>query len=426
MQRQGFFAGIAVLAATLQLAGPAGAQDGTGPGVHLGVVLPAAPDGDDGALDRAFLTSVEQGAIMAEEEFSFNASMFGTDFQVDVATADAGIEDSARRLVEDEGAIALIGGTDDEEARILGDWAAAHGVPFVNIAAAGDRLRNEGCAPTTFHIAPSAAMYLDALAGWYVRAGFRRWYFVLADTPEAEALHDRTIEALDARHFGAREAGQAIVATGADPDAAIDGIARSRADLIVLMLAAEEQLRFLAAMEAAGLEVETTGFPYPETQTRAFFAASRTAAPGVGTGHRAIDWEPTLDAYGARELNARYMARWGVPMENGAWGAYQAVKILYEASLLGGSATSEGILAYLGSPNSVFDVWKGIGTSFRPWDRQLRQPVYLAKIDPRADGLEAGLLVGELPAIYMPGTDPVDRLDQLGDLAAASECRSSL
>jgi len=30
--------------------------------------------------------------------------------------------------------------------------------------------------------------------------------------------------------------------------------------------------------------------------------------------------------------------------------------------------------------------------------------------------------VGELPAIYMPGTDPIERLDQLGDLAAESSC----
>jgi len=31
-------------------------------------------------------------------------------------------------------------------------------------------------------------------------------------------------------------------------------------------------------------------------------------------------------------------------------------------------------------------------------------------------------LVGELPAIYMPGTDPVERLDQLGDLRDRTRC----
>jgi hypothetical protein len=39
------------------------------------------------------------------------------------------------------------------------------------------------------------------------------------------------------------------------------------------------------------------------------------------------------------------------------------------------------------------------------------------------DAFRLVTLVGELPAIYMPGTDPVERLDQLGDLAPRSGCR---
>jgi hypothetical protein len=71
----------------------------------------------------------------------------------------------------------------------------------------------------------------------------------------------------------------------------------------------------------------------------------------------------------------------------------------------------------------VFDIWKGIGVSFRSWDRQLRQSLYLVKIsETQEDPFLMATLVGELPAIYMPGTDPVERLDQLGDLRDASRC----
>ena len=80
-------------------------------------------------------------------------------------------------------------------------------------------------------------------------------------------------------------------------------------------------------------------------------------------------------------------------------------------------------MAYMLSADSVFDLHKGVGVSFRPWDRQLRQSLYLVKINGNAASAAAlGLLVGELPAIYLPGTGLIERLDQLGDLAAQSRC----
>ena len=97
--------------------------------------------------------------------------------------------------------------------------------------------------------------------------------------------------------------------------------------------------------------------------------------------------------------------------------------MVFEAATLGGSATPADVIAYMAGPRGVFDVWKGIGVSFRPWDQQLRQSLYLSKISPSNDDLfRLALLVGELPAIYMPGTDPVERLDQLGDPKNHSTC----
>ena len=268
-------------------------------------------------------------------------------------------------------------------------------------------------------------MYLDALAGWYVRAGFRQWYFVQADNDEGKAQYERARRSVDDRHFAAREAGHAVVAAGTPlPDSTISDVKNSGADFIVLLVDSADQLTMLKQLEAAGIEAMTTGFPYPETQTRAFFEASRQAAPKLGTGMRAVQWEPTMDAYGARELNARYLTRWGEPMEGSAWATYQAVKIFYEAATFASSTASPDVVAYMTSPNSVFDLYKGIGTSFRPWDHQLRQSLFLDKIDGTAtDPKLIGQLAGELPEIYMPGTDPIERLDQLGDLKDQSRCR---
>ena len=111
-------------------------------------------------------------------------------------------------------------------------------------------------------------------------------------------------------------------------------------------------------------------------------------------------------------------------MDSPAWAAYQAIKILFEAASFGGTTEGNKLVEYFESPQSVFDVWKGIGVTFRPWDHQLRQPLYLVSINSEAEEPRAlATLVGELPAIYMPLTDPVERLDQLGDLGRESDCR---
>ncbi|MBM9595471.1 ABC transporter substrate-binding protein [Roseitranquillus sediminis] len=387
----------------------------------VGVILPEV--GQDESLRAALVEDVEQGAVMAAEEFSMNASLFGIDFQVVVEHSPAARE-TAARLRQEHGVAAVVGGIGRGDAGELSAWAEESGVPFVNVAATSDLLRADECGAMTFHLAPSAAMYIDALAGWFVRSGFRRWFIVRNDSSEAQDQHERLVSALEERHFAAREVGSSVWESATDYGALAGEIAASGADLIMLLLPAPDQLEALSSLDAAGVEVMTTGFPYPAAQTRAFFDASRNAAPGLGSGFRATSWEPTLDAYGARELNARYLQRWGEPMEAGAWAGFQAVKILYEAIVMGGSAEPEDVAAYLGAENTIFDLWKGIGASFRPWDHQMRQSLYLVKInETSSDRLDAALLVGELPAIYMPGTDPVERLDQLGDLEHASRCR---
>jgi ABC transporter substrate binding protein (PQQ-dependent alcohol dehydrogenase system) len=391
--------------------------------IVIGMITPDVEAAGSSELTRAVARAAEQGAAMAEAEHAFNAELFGLDFALllDRATGAAAVAAAAERFVAEEGAIAVIGGFDAAEAAALSAWSSERGVPFLNVGASGDRLRHEQCAATAYHVEPSAAMYLDALAGWYVRSGFRNWFFVVGDDDESMSQYERLLWSLRERHFGAREAGR--ITYSGDRDSVVAAVRRANTDLVVLLLSATEQLEVLAALDIDGISTTVAGFPYPESQTRTFFAMSRAAAPALGRDHRATAWEATLDAYGAREINARFMMMFDEPMEPTAWATYQAVKIVFEAATLGGPATPEGVMAYLDGPQGVFDIWKGIGVTFRSWDRQLRQSLYLVKIsETREIAFELASLVGELPAIYMPGTDPVERLDQLGDLREVSRC----
>lgn len=392
--------------------------------VRIGTILPSVPDTPTSALMAAVARAAGQGAVIADEEFGFNSELLGIDFALLTETASgADVVAAADRLVGG-GAFAVIGGFNTQEASALSVWAKSRGVPFINVGASADVLRNELCSTATFHMEPSAAMYLDAFAGWYVRSGFRQWYFVHEDTDEGRAQYERMVWSMQQRHFGARGVGRTVIKPGASGGAELAATIRgSGADVVMLLLSASDQLRILGELDAAGVTIAATGFPYPEAQTRAFFAASANAAPTLGVGHRATAWEPTIDAYGAREYNARYFLRWDEPMESSAWAVFHAVKILYEAAVFGGSVSGDDVMAYMLSTDSVFDLHKGVGVSFRPWDRQLRQSLYLVKINGQAaSASELGLLVGELPAIYLPGTSLIERLDQLGDLAAQSRC----
>ncbi|HET8985964.1 MAG TPA: ABC transporter substrate-binding protein [Trueperaceae bacterium] len=397
--------------------------------VRIGVILPPAqtstssPAGDELAV--AVARAAAQGAAMAADEFTFNAEMLGIDFALETTEAAGadGVTQAAANLLAEHGVFGVVGGFDAEEATALATWSAETGIPFINVGSSNDELRNGLCQPTMFHVEPSAAMYLDAMAGWYVRSGLRTWYFVRGSDEESTAQWQRILAGLRERHFGARSVGDAVVETDTDLAVVARNIGRAGADLVVMLLPAVDQLTVLAGLEAGGVDAMVTGFPYPEAETRTFYAASRAAAPVLGTGHRISSWEATLDAYGARELNARYRATYGDPMDASAWAVYQGVKMLYDSAFFGGSHDPADVVAYLGSDQAVFDVWKGIGTTFRPWDGQLRQSLYLSKIDASIeDRFTLASLVGELPAIYMPGTEPVERLDQIGDMAAASSC----
>ncbi len=417
---------VAGVVMSMALALPATAQIIIAEPMRIGLILPpvdpAAP-----AWEQSVARGATQGALIAEDEFVFNAEMLGMQMSLVRATAATAEEAvaAANQLVTEGGVYAIIGGYDNIQAAALGAWAEEANIPFLNVGGASDSLRNEACYATTFHLEPSAAMYIDAIAGWYVRAGFRRWYVVTDGSEESIAQQAHLTRTLNERHFGIRQvAEQAITPGGAVPENLVAEIARTNADFVLLLMDGADQIAVMSAMDAAGLDMQVTGFPYPDTQTRAFFVAMQAAAPTIGTNNRVTTWEPTLDAYGAREMNARYRQQFREPMDSSAWATYQAVKILYEAAFFGGSIEPAAVVAFMAAPTSVFDVYKGIGTSFRGWDRQLRQTLFLDKISdfPVPDSFNMAILVGELPAIYMAGTDPVERLDQLGTTAAQSAC----
>ena len=124
-----------------------------------------------------------------------------------------------------------------------------------------------------------------------------------------------------------------------------------------------------------------------------------------------VMWHHTLEKYSARDLNSRYRRRFGQPLEGASWSAWAALKLVGEAMLRAGT-TPEALLEYLES-DPPFDGHKGRPLTFRRWDHQLRQPMYLAQARKAAPGESSRSRVevitevprGDLDAIVLPPRD---------------------
>ena len=125
-------------------------------------------------------------------------------------------------------------------------------------------------------------------------------------------------------------------------------------------------------------------------------AAGRAARQSAYAGNTVVLWAPTLERYGASQINDRYRARYRLPMDGGAWAGWVAVKIAAEAALRARSSSAAPILSYLESAAASFDGHKGWPLSFRLADHQLRQPLYV--VSPPTAGGER-VAVREIPQI---------------------------
>lgn len=406
---------------------------------RMGAIIPtltgARPLGASVGLN-AFTEDVvggpaNNGAIMAADEIDLDVGKV----LITSAMGVGAVIRAAERLSSVEGCYAILGGFSAEEALSISDLAAKRDFIFLNIGAQDDALRGEACNSRTFHLSASTTMYLDAITGWGIHAGFHRWFFVYNDSDEQKANYVKAGKILKS-HSSGSEVGSIMVPKN-EPvyNSVLEDIKKAGPDLVVLLLGPTEQLIFSNQYKISGLNIETIGYPAPGAQTRKFYTGSLRDVytgslqdvPKPGSGHHVALWEATLDKHGAEELNSRFLGRFGQAMDPSAWAAYMGIKVMAEAATKAGSTESADLIEYLENPRTTFDIDKGKGTSFKPWNHQMRQPLYLVRTNPDYQDKTAlqdlAILEGELPSLYEPDVPPIQRLDQFGVGEQASRCK---
>jgi ABC-type branched-subunit amino acid transport system substrate-binding protein len=346
--------------------------------VTLGLVVP--PDGRAAAA----LTS---GAGLGLDDANALATMFGKRLRLLTETAgDGAAAAAAARALAGAGALAVLGGAGPGVAPALRDAAAGGAVLALNVAAPDEALRNERCHRHLFHLAPSVTMLVDALAQWLAGRRALRWAVTTDGGP-------RGIEI------------EAAVRRGAERHGAMLGAAAEGADVTFLGLEGPALPETLARARKNGRLVAGIGGGTPAA-----------LGPDEAVGVWAVGWHHELERYSARELNNRFRRRLGTPLDEVSWAAWAAVKLIGEAVVRAGATDAAGLAAFLqGDP--PFDGHKGTALTFRRWDHQLRQPLYILGPRRREE-------VGERRGPFAVVADtPVAGLDALGTTAAESRCQ---
>jgi hypothetical protein len=117
-------------------------------------------------------------------------------------------------------------------------------------------------------------------------------------------------------------------------------------------------------IELAEKRLITSGTSYSVSASPAAQAAALREWNGP-PARAAVEWHPDLAKYGAEQLNARFLRRFGTAMDADGWMAWMLVRIAVDVQLRGAAIES-----------SRFDGHKGAPLAFGP-DGHLRQPLCL-------------------------------------------------
>ncbi|MDQ0303488.1 ABC transporter substrate-binding protein [Ancylobacter polymorphus] len=229
-------------------------------------------------------------------------------------------------------------------------------IVFINVGATDDRLRQKDCRANVFHIAPSRSMLTDALAQFLVTKRWQNWFLMVGRT-DNDKLYGEAVKR-SAKKFGAKIVAEKTWDYGPDARATAQsevprGTQVGEYDLLIV---ADELGEF------GDILPYNTWLPRPIAGTQ---------------GLMALSWHPTMENWGASQLQSRFFKQSKRMMQPLDFQMWQGVFAVGSASLKTRNSDPAKIEAQLLSPDYDLPVFKGVAASFRSWDHQLRQPILL-------------------------------------------------
>ncbi|MGO4684896.1 ABC transporter substrate-binding protein [Hyphomicrobium sp. 2TAF46] len=245
-----------------------------------------------------------------------------------------------------------------------------------NVGNPDDSVREENCRANVLHTAPTRTMLADALAQYLVWKKWPNWLLVVGPSPNDQLLADAYRRA--AKKFGAKivEERQFKIDTG--NRRADGGYEQIQQQIPQFMQGAKDHDVVLVVDDD---EVFADYFPY------------RTWVPRPIVGSAGLvpsSWHPALELWGGTQFQNRFKKLTGRiirPIDYDAWVATRAIG---EAASRKQTSDFNVLRDYIRSPKFEVAAFKGVATSFRSWNGQLREPLlvstpkHLVSVSPQA------------------------------------------
>ena len=297
------------------------------------------------------------GAKVAIEESKFVGSAVGVEFKLKRrrAKSEGRLVKSALKLVDDGAKYILV----DAPAALVDEVARATkdmGVLLFNITARDDVLRQTQCGSHLLHVIPSHAMTTDALVQYLISKKWREALVLTGPRPEDEQL--TAAFERSAKRFGVEIVERRPFVLSNDPRE------REKNNVALLTAGADYDVVFVADTDGEFAR----DVPYQTVEPRLVVGSEGLAAAA---------WHWAWERHGAPQLEKRFQKKAKRPMRDFDWAAWMAVKAVVEAVLRTGGGDFTAVRDYLVGPEIVLDGFKGNRLNFRPWNRQLRQPLLL-------------------------------------------------
>jgi ABC transporter substrate binding protein (PQQ-dependent alcohol dehydrogenase system) len=280
----------------------------------------------------------------------------------------------------------------DLKAALASAPAALGPALLFNIGSGADELRGTGCMANLLHTYPSEAMRADALAQYLAARSWAQTLVLSGPHPQDKLQLDAYLRA--AKRYGVKIAKQTPFKLSTDP--------REREQSNVRLLTNDKAYDVVVVVDSDGEFAR--GVPYNTQWPRPVLGAN---------GLVALAWHPQWDLNGGPQLSRRFMRAAHRPMTGQDWAAWAAVKAVVGVLTDSPKATLPEQLKLLRSGQVAVDGFKGPRLSFRAWDGQLRQPIFLG----HADGVAA-------VAPFEGAMHPTEVLDTLGVDEKESPCKA--
>jgi ABC transporter substrate binding protein (PQQ-dependent alcohol dehydrogenase system) len=245
----------------------------------------------------------------------------------------------------------------------IADMARDNGVLIFNVGATDDVLREEECRVNVLHTAPTRTMLADGLAQYLIWKQWRNWVLIYGS-------HERDQLFAEALRRAATRFGGEIVAEKEFKDT---GTAR-RTDSGVV------QIQRQMPVFTQDLPDHDVVLVADESEVFGTYVPFRTWIPRPVAGTAGLSpsaWHPASEQWGGTQIQTRFAKANGRRMLSKDMAAWTAVRIVGEAATRTPGADPAKIDAFIRADEFSIAAFKGQKLTFRKWNWQLRQPIFL-------------------------------------------------